>query len=158
MVEGLNNPEDNIECRGKGQLRSGSPRSERTVCNQRQQVNVGGPERFVTVTPSEDTGEMKKNPTHYHRHRFPPAIISHAVSLYYRFTLSLPDIEDLLAEPLQNANTHKKAEPAGEGSDRASTPSSDLQQGPFQHLIAPPRRRPPLDLFLFFDSPLEGLV
>ena len=41
---------------------------------------------------------MKKNPTHYHRHRFPPAIISHAVSLYYRFTLSLRAIEDLLAE------------------------------------------------------------
>lgn len=41
---------------------------------------------------------MKKNRTHYHRHRFPPAIISHAVSLYYRFTLSLRGIEDLLAE------------------------------------------------------------
>ena len=55
-------------------------------------------ERFVTLTPSGDTGQMKKNPPNYHRHRFPPAIISHAVSLYYRFTLSLRDIEDLLAE------------------------------------------------------------
>jgi transposase-like protein len=34
---------------------------------------------------------MKKNTTHYHRHRFPAAIISPAVSLYYRFTLSLRD-------------------------------------------------------------------
>jgi len=48
-------------------------------------------DRFVTVTPSGDTGQMKKNPTSYRRHRFPPAIISHAVSLYYRFTLSLRD-------------------------------------------------------------------
>jgi len=36
-------------------------------------------DRFVTVTPSGDTGQMKKNPTSYRRHRFPPAIISHAV-------------------------------------------------------------------------------
>jgi transposase-like protein len=32
------------------------------------------------------------------RHRFPPAIIRHAVWLYVRFTLSYPDVEDLLAE------------------------------------------------------------
>ena len=41
---------------------------------------------------------MKKNRTNNHRHRYAPAIISHAVSLYDRFTLSLRDIEDLLAE------------------------------------------------------------
>jgi putative transposase len=41
---------------------------------------------------------MKLNPTTYRRHRFPRAIISHAVSLSYRFTLSLREIEDLLAE------------------------------------------------------------
>ena len=34
----------------------------------------------------------------YHRHRFPPEIISHAVWLYHRFGLSLRDVEDLLAE------------------------------------------------------------
>ena len=33
----------------------------------------------------------------YRRHRFPPAIISHAVYLYFRFTLSYRDIEDLQA-------------------------------------------------------------
>ena len=32
------------------------------------------------------------------RHRFPPEIISHAVWLYHRFTLSFRDVEDLLAE------------------------------------------------------------
>ncbi len=39
---------------------------------------------------------MRRSP--YHGHRFPPAIIRHAVWLYLRFTLSLRDIEDLLAE------------------------------------------------------------
>lgn len=34
----------------------------------------------------------------YKRHRFPPDVISYAVWLYYRFTLSHRDIEDLLAE------------------------------------------------------------
>jgi putative transposase len=33
----------------------------------------------------------------YHRHRFPPEIISHAVWLYRRFCLSFRDVEDLLA-------------------------------------------------------------
>ena len=32
------------------------------------------------------------------RHRFPPEIISHAVWLYYRFSLSFREVEDLLAE------------------------------------------------------------
>ncbi len=36
-----------------------------------------------------------KNP--YLRHRFLPKIISHAVWLYHRFTLSFRDIEELLA-------------------------------------------------------------
>src|SRR5260370_2629800 len=34
----------------------------------------------------------------YRRHRFPPAIIQHAIWLYLRFTLSYRDVEDLLAE------------------------------------------------------------
>jgi putative transposase len=34
----------------------------------------------------------------YKRHRFPGAIISHAVWLYYRFLLSYRDVEELLAE------------------------------------------------------------
>ena len=34
----------------------------------------------------------------YRGHRFPSEIISHAVWLYYRFCLSLRDVEDLLAE------------------------------------------------------------
>ncbi|TCA23635.1 IS6 family transposase [Rhizobium leguminosarum bv. viciae] len=34
----------------------------------------------------------------YRRHRFPAEIIAHAVWLYYRFPLSVRDVEDLLAE------------------------------------------------------------
>ena len=41
---------------------------------------------------------MTKQQSSYGGYRFPPEIISHAVWLYHRFTLSLRDIEDLLAE------------------------------------------------------------
>jgi len=41
---------------------------------------------------------MTTNTPNYHRHRFPPDIISHAVWLYYRFSLSFRDVEDLLAQ------------------------------------------------------------
>ncbi len=34
----------------------------------------------------------------YARHRFPPAIIQHAVWLYFRFALSYRDVEDMLTE------------------------------------------------------------
>ena len=34
----------------------------------------------------------------YKRHRFPAEVIQHAVWLYFRFTLSFRDVEDLLAE------------------------------------------------------------
>ena len=37
-------------------------------------------------------------PISYQRHRFPPEVIRYAVWLYFRFTLSLHDVEELLAE------------------------------------------------------------
>lgn len=37
-------------------------------------------------------------PLNFARHRFPPDVIRHVVWLYFRFTLSFRDIEDLLAE------------------------------------------------------------
>ena len=37
-------------------------------------------------------------PLSFKRHRFPPDIIRYAVWLYFRFTMSLRDVEDLLAE------------------------------------------------------------
>ena len=42
---------------------------------------------------------MTASPAHqYKNHRFPPDIISHAVWLYYRFSLSFRDGEEMLAE------------------------------------------------------------
>jgi putative transposase len=41
---------------------------------------------------------MKPEPSSYHRHRFPAEIISHAVWLYHVFSLSLRDVELILAE------------------------------------------------------------
>jgi len=38
------------------------------------------------------------DPISYCRHRFPPAVIQHAIWLYLRFTLSYRDVEELLAE------------------------------------------------------------
>jgi len=45
-----------------------------------------------------DNCRMSKSATLYKRHRLPPEIIQYAVWLYYRFSLSQRDIEDLLAE------------------------------------------------------------
>ena len=41
---------------------------------------------------------MKSLRSLYYGHQYPPEIISHAVWLYYRFGLSLRDVEDLLAK------------------------------------------------------------
>jgi len=41
---------------------------------------------------------MSRRTPDYHGYRFPPEIISHAVWLYHRFSLSFRDVEDLLAE------------------------------------------------------------
>jgi putative transposase len=41
---------------------------------------------------------MPDRPDHFHRYRFPSAVISYAVWLYYRFPLSHRDVEELLAE------------------------------------------------------------
>jgi putative transposase len=37
----------------------------------------------------------------YKRHRFPAEIISHSVWLYYRFSLSYRDVEELMASQEQ---------------------------------------------------------
>ncbi len=41
---------------------------------------------------------MNAEAVRYHRYRFPPLIISHAVWLYHRLCLSFRDVEDLLAQ------------------------------------------------------------
>ena len=37
-------------------------------------------------------------PISFKRHRFPPDVIRHAVWLYFRFSLSLRDVEEMLAQ------------------------------------------------------------
>ena len=41
---------------------------------------------------------MQTRRSRYLRHRFPSALISHAVWLYHRYGLSFRNVEDLLAE------------------------------------------------------------
>jgi putative transposase len=41
---------------------------------------------------------MKSRKSLYHRHRFPSEIIRYAIWLFYRFSLSYRDAEDVLAE------------------------------------------------------------
>jgi len=43
------------------------------------------------------TALMRTSVSLYHRHRFPAEIISHCVWLYFRFTLSFRDVEEMLA-------------------------------------------------------------
>jgi putative transposase len=40
---------------------------------------------------------MRTSVSLYHRHRFPAEIISHCVSVYFRFALSFRDVEEMLA-------------------------------------------------------------
>jgi putative transposase len=47
---------------------------------------------------TSEIGGMKPPPDPHHRHRFPAEIICHAVWLYHVFSLSLQDVELLLAE------------------------------------------------------------
>ena len=62
------------------------------------------PQGIVTVTglavrlETSETGGMKPPPDPHYRHRFPAEIISHAVWLYHVFSLSLRDVELILAE------------------------------------------------------------
>ena len=41
---------------------------------------------------------MKTRRSRYHGHRFPVEIISYAIWVYHRFSMSFRDVEDLLAE------------------------------------------------------------
>ena len=53
---------------------------------------------LATVPDTRKTVGMKARPDPHYRHRFPAEIISHAVWLYHVFSLSLRDVELLLAE------------------------------------------------------------
>ena len=58
-------------------------------------------EGFVTLSHCRRTlaaVDEPMRPLSYAGYRFPPEIIQHAIWLYLRFTLSLRDVEELLAE------------------------------------------------------------
>ena len=61
----------------------------------------------------------------YHGYRFPPEIISHAVWLYHRFSLSFRDVEDLLVA-LNDSGTAEPT-PILQGIDDASDEFGDFR-------------------------------
>ena len=54
--------------------------------------------RLGTCDPSGGSVARRMKKIDYDGYRFPPEIIQQAIWLYFRFTLSLRDVEDLLAE------------------------------------------------------------
>src|SRR5712671_2282523 len=50
-----------------------------------------------SVPVMRHTSEMNASDSLYHRHRFPSEIISHCVWLYFRFSLSFRDVEELMS-------------------------------------------------------------
>ena len=52
---------------------------------------------------------MSQRPPAYRGYRFPPEIISHAVWLYHRFSLSFRDVEDLLDILVQSRRNRRAA-------------------------------------------------
>ena len=66
----------------------------------------------------------------YKRHRFPPAIISYAVWLYFRFNLSHRDIEDLLAQrELIPKSIHNTARYANNRAELSHQPTRVRERG-----------------------------
>ena len=53
---------------------------------------------MAAAAGASEIGGMKATPDPHYRHRFPAEIISHAVWLYHLFSLSLRDVELVLAE------------------------------------------------------------
>src|SRR5882672_7216582 len=47
------------------------------------------------------TSEMATSESLYQRHRFPSEIVSHCVWLYFRFSLSFRDVEEMMARRVE---------------------------------------------------------
>ena len=76
-------------------------RKTRTDANGSLELPSRGIAKLTPVAPGRKLGEadgMTPQPVTYYRHRFPAEIISHAVWLYHVFSLSLRDVELILAE------------------------------------------------------------
>src|SRR5665213_2387879 len=65
-------------------------------------ARVGADRLTLTCLRSCPAGRLIRggamNPISFKRHRFPPDVIRYAVWLYFRFTLSVGDVEELLAQ------------------------------------------------------------
>jgi transposase-like protein len=70
---------------------------------------------------------MKKTKSLYHGHRFPAVVISCAVRWYFRFSLSLRDIEELLLE--RGAEVRTRRSVAGATSSALDSPSAPKRRG-----------------------------
>ncbi len=86
----------------------------------------------VTRRKPCDTCRMKTSSSTttlpYKGHRFPQEIISHAVWLYYRFSLSYRDVEELLAE--RGIGVTYETVRSGVSSSANSTPISFVDDAP----------------------------
>ena len=76
---------------------------ERAHCSSSHSDTVGTRNRplrevLSTWLHSRHTDTMRSTRSLYHGHRYPLEILSHAVWLYYKFGLSLRNVEDLLAK------------------------------------------------------------
>jgi hypothetical protein len=72
--------------------------SEIRAMGQESMVGFNGSGGLAAGLEIEETGGMKPPTDPHYRHRFPAEIISHAVWLYHVFSLSLRDVELLLAK------------------------------------------------------------
>src|SRR5947209_5966195 len=73
---------------------------------------------------------MRPQPPTYYRHRFPAEIISYAVWLYHVFSLSLRDIELLLAERGVSVTHESIRGWCGKFGRNSPTGSADAGHGP----------------------------
>ena len=83
-----------------------------------------------------ETGCMKPPADAHYRHRFPAEIISHAVWLYHVFSLSLPDIELLLAE---REALSLPMRPSGDGAGNSTGHSQTAAPPPARRQMVPRR-------------------
>ena len=71
----------------------------RTISNVNTDIQYRGLVTAIwTRRPRLRFASQRDDENRYHGYRFPPEIIQQAIWLYLRFTLSLRDVEDLLAE------------------------------------------------------------
>ncbi len=81
-----------------GALLDGQPCGAADLRRADEQRGIAKLRRVALARRSGEAGSMSPQPASYPRHRFPAEIISHAVWLYHVFSLSLRDVERILAE------------------------------------------------------------